>query len=131
MSLEIERKFLVGSAPPLEAQDHREHIRQGYLAEEGEVELRLRITDQRSVITIKAGHGMARTEVEVDIDPSDADELWPFTEGRRLEKTRHKIRLGELTAELDVFEGSLAGTSVVEVEFASADAAERFVPPVW
>jgi len=131
MSLEIERKFLLGSEPPTEGHRRAEHIRQGYLAEEGEVELRLRISDQRSVITIKAGRGMSRTEVEVEIAPGDAEELWQFTAGRRLEKTRHRIDLGELTAELDIFEGDLAGTSVVEVEFESAEAAERFVPPAW
>ncbi|MBN8867391.1 MAG: CHAD domain-containing protein [Solirubrobacterales bacterium] len=36
-----------------------------------------------------------------------------------------------MVAELDVFEGDLAGTSVVEVEFSSERAARRFRPPSW
>ena len=58
--------------------------------------------------------------------------LWPLTEGRRLDKTRHLFPLGDgLTAELDVYEGAHAGLLVAEVEFASAGASEAFAPPDW
>ncbi|MCU1398460.1 MAG: adenylate cyclase [Acidimicrobiales bacterium] len=106
-------------------------IRQGYLAEEHDVELRLRITDVGSVITIKAGSGLHRTEVECTITDADARSLWPRTVGRRLEKVRHRVDLGDLTAEVDVYGGALDGLVVVEVEFTSAATADAFTPPDW
>ncbi len=36
-----------------------------------------------------------------------------------------------MVAELDRYEGRLAGLAVVEVEFPDREAAERFVPPAW
>ena len=36
-----------------------------------------------------------------------------------------------LTAEVDVYEGGLAGLLTTEVEFSSLEEAEAFVPPVW
>lgn len=36
-----------------------------------------------------------------------------------------------LTAELDVFEGTLAPLILVEVEFSSEEEANSFVPPSW
>ena len=69
------------------------HIRQGYLAEEGAIEVRLRITTTKATLTVKAGTGMSRTEVEVAISVDEADALWPHTVGRRIDKTRHRVLL--------------------------------------
>ena len=137
MATEIERKFVVDSRPDVLVPGLRgTHIRQGYLAEEGEVTVRVRITDEWSVLTVKAGKAEARTEVEVEVDRSEAEQLWPYSEGRRILKTRYRVPLGEeqgggLVAEVDLFEGDLAGLCVVEVEFESSDAAEAFAPPAW
>ena len=59
------------------------------------------------------------------------DELWLLAGDRHLEKRRARIELGEVVAELDRYEGRLAGLAVVEVEFPDREAAERFVPPAW
>ena len=108
-------------------------MRQGYLAEDGDVTLRVRISDAGSWLTVKAGSGLARTEVEVTIDDEAAEELWPHTNGRQLEKTRYRVELPEsgLVAEVDLFEGELDGLCLVEVEFDSVDAANGFDPPQW
>jgi CYTH domain-containing protein len=109
-----------------------EKLRQGYLAIDGAVEIRLRETDGRTVMTVKAGSGLDRTEVEVALDDDGAADLWPHASARSLEKVRSRIRLDdELTAELDVYEGALAGLRVVEVEFVDLDAADAFSPPAW
>jgi CYTH domain-containing protein len=83
------------------------------------------------VLTVKVGRGRSRTEVELALDPHDASQLWAHTDGRRIEKVRHRIDVGAATAELDVYGGSLAGLLVVEVEFDSEDAADAFVVPKW
>jgi len=68
----------------------------------------------------------------VEIERPVFDELWPETEGRRIEKFRREIKLDQgLTAEVDSYEGGLEGLITVEVEFDSVDAAQRFVAPEW
>jgi adenylate cyclase len=130
VSVEIERKFLVAGSPG--HLDAGETVRQGYLALDGEVEVRVRERGGACRLTVKGGRGLARAEVEVELDRERFEELWPLTEGRRLEKRRFLVELdGETTAELDVYGGSLEGLSVVEVEFAAAEAADGFRPPGW
>ncbi len=38
---------------------------------------------------------------------------------------------GDLTAEIDIYEGNLKGLSVVEVEFPDIEAYKKFETPVW
>ena len=67
MAVEIERKFLVAEPPADDVLGAGVHYRQGYLAGEGDVESRVRIGPDAAWITVKAGRGVARTEVEVAI----------------------------------------------------------------
>jgi len=132
--MEIERKFLVDSPPPLDAAESSA-IEQGYLAitrpgGDGD-EVRLRRRDDQLTLTVKRGGGLVRDEAEIELDPGAFDRLWPLTEGRRLQKRRYLIDAGELTIELDVYAGALEGLLVAEVEFADEDAAAGFQPPEW
>lgn len=128
---EIERKFRAGAVPGLATADGV-RIEQGYLAIDRDAEVRLRRSGQECRLTTKRGHGAEREEVEIEIDPEDLERLWPLTAGRRLAKTRRRIPLeGDLTAEVDVYEGDLAGLRVVEVEFADVAGEKGFEPPDW
>src|SRR5262245_10196985 len=132
MAVEIERKFLVANAPERGDLGRGTPIRQGYLAEEGTVAVRVRITDQQCVVTIKAGGaGLSRTEVEVEIERDEAEALWAHTEGRRVEKTRYHVDASGNQADLDEFGGRLDGLWLVEVEFDSEQEARDFEPPAW
>ena len=133
MPLEVERKFVAVEPPTAHVLGAGVEMRQGYLAEDGGVSLRLRMTDAASVLTVKAGSGLSRTEVESTIDSRAAEELWPYTAGRRIAKTRYRIALPgvEVVAEVDLFDGDLAGLCIVEVEFDSVEAADAFVAPAW
>ena len=128
--MEIERKWLV-TAAPAGMTTAGQHIRQGYVARDGNVEVRVRTIDARSVLTIKVGAGLTRREVELEIGAAEAGELWPATEGRRIEKVRYRVPVGDHVAEVDVYEGPLAGLRTVEVEFASEADAASFVAPPW
>lgn len=130
MALEIERKFLVDEVPPDLEIGSKDEIEQGYLAL-GDSQVRLRRQGDRTLLTAKRGGGMTRDEVEVALDPEPFEELWPLTEGRRLEKTRLTSRFGDRTIEIDVYKGRLAGLTVAEVEFDNADSARAFSPPPW
>ena len=137
MAVEIERKWVAERPPDVVTPDlDGTQLRQGYLAEDGDVTVRVRISADWAKLTIKAGSATARTEVEVDVDLAEAEQLWPFTEGRRIQKTRYRVPLGashgnDLVAEVDLFEGNLAGLCLVEVEFPSEQAAAAFEPPAW
>ena len=128
--IERERRFLVAEVPDDLPPPSR--IVQAYVYTDP-VALRVRrIDDSRHVLTIKAGSGRERTEIEHEIDPDDFATLWDAAGELRLEKRRHRITLpGGLTAELDLYDGQLAGHLLVEVEFPDAGSADAFEPPDW
>jgi len=128
--MERERKFLVDRLPddlgPAVA------IRQGYLALERNVQVRVRRAGTLCTLTVKGGRGRDRTEVETAITAEQFDDLWPLTDGRRIEKARHRVPLGDgRTAEVDLFAGGHEGLQLVEVEFPDDADPDAFVPPPW
>jgi CYTH domain-containing protein len=130
--VEIERKFRVRDLPTLEGLK-AVHVQQGYLTLiDDSVELRLRRADDHHFMTLKSDGGLERLEYEIVIDRAQFETLWPATQGRWVVKTRHVGRLpsGEVF-ELDVFAGNLAQLLLVEVEFASLEAARSFIAPDW
>lgn len=130
--IEIERKFLVDGVPPGVGWDDGEALRQGYLALDGDTEVRLRRRgDGAAVLTLKRGGGRVRAEEELDVGPEQAERLWALTEGRRVEKVRHRADVGGATVELDVYGGDLDGLVVAEVEFPDEAAADAWTPPSW
>lgn len=133
--MEIERRFLVQPGAGVGGAQRVERIDQGYLAidHEGGTEVRIRSRAGTCTLTVKsATAGRARLEEELALDAEHYERLWPLTQGRRLEKDRHVISLPDgLTAELDVYAGSLAGLRIVEVEFADEGEADRFSVPDW
>ncbi len=104
--LEIERKYLLTQIPPEMPRGTTTELHQGYLPGEHIVE-RLRRTTRAKrtnyARTIKLGRGLVRTEIEEPTTRELFDALWPLTEGKRVEKTRHAIKVGALTWEIDVF----------------------------
>jgi adenylate cyclase len=126
---EIERKFRVVRLPT--SLGDGTSLRQAYIAVEGDVEVRVRSDGTHHVLTVKGGAGLERDEIEVAIDPAAFTDLWRLAGDRHLEKTRHRVDLDGLTAEVDLYAGALAGLAVVEVEFASRQEAETFDPPDW
>ncbi|MFA6271194.1 MAG: CYTH domain-containing protein [Candidatus Paceibacterota bacterium] len=135
-SKEIERKFVISALPAeldLSAFEH-DKIRQGYLVNDGQAAVRVRQKGAGFYITYKGaptGHVAERVELETALTQEQFDTLWPGTEGRRVEKTRYKIPYNDHTIELDVFEGANQGHILAEVEFATTDESDAFVPPEW
>jgi CYTH domain-containing protein len=130
-NVEIERKFLIQPpGAPLEGRVGRT-IEQGYLADTP-LQVRLRRVDgARFILTVKSGQGLVRGEHEVELTREQFEALWPLTAGRRLRKRRYEVPHGELTVEVDVYEGSHAGLIVAEVEFPDEVSCHAFAPPEW
>lgn len=139
MAIERERKFLVTAAPP--GGTERVEIHQGYLAVDRAVQARVRrlrtgdgATGAGTItatLTIKAGEGATRVEVERSLTLDEFDDLWPHTLGRRLHKVRTLHPSGDVTVEVDTYLDELVGLVVAEVEFDSDAAMRAFVPPAW
>lgn len=133
---EIERSFLLRGMPPLPSGAEIWRIEQGYLAQDARSgpEGRLRRIEHgdgtiEHVHTVKRGFGLVRSEVERRIDAAEFDRLWPSTEGRRLVKTRHRVRTDDgsgLVWEIDRFEG--IDLVLAEVELPSAETVPS-IPP--
>jgi|SRR5437588_7182286 len=131
--LEIERKFLVTTAPEGLDTYSSKDIDQGYLAvtDDG-VEVRVRRYGSQAFLTVKSGGGRARVEEELEIDERRFGALWALTEGRRLQKVRYLMPVPDgPVIELDVYREELDGLMVAEIEFESPEAAAAFEPPAW
>jgi len=137
MAQEIERKFLLRETP-ISIGIIGNTIQQGYLSIDiNGAEVRLRrinrpIHDDSNFLTIKAGAGLERTEVEIPLSIRHFQALWPLTSERQLTKRRYCIDLvsGDCI-EIDYFKGVLKGLVIAEVEFKSVELAQAFMPPDW
>jgi CYTH domain-containing protein len=131
--IEVERKFIVPERPAGLERNPRQRIEQGYLAvgEDG-VEVRVRRREGDATLTVKSGPGLERVEEEIPIDERRFRSLWSLTGGRRLTKTRYLVPLGDaVTAEVDDYDGELAGLLTAEIEFPSVEASAGFRVPEW
>jgi CYTH domain-containing protein len=129
---EIERKFLVREIPDGLTSYPASDIAQGYLVSlDDGLQVRLRKSDERYLLTYKRGTGNVREEREVELTAEQFDDLWPATEGKRLVKTRYEIPFGDRVVEIDVYHDRHEGLVVAEVEFETEEAAKDFQPPDW
>ena len=130
--IERERKWVVDTPAQSALASSGVEFRQGYLAGDEQRSIRIRDAgEQGCTLTFKAGSGAERTELEWPIERREFDAAWPYTAGRRITKTRHRIPTGDHVIELDVFGGSLDGLILAEVEFRSAEELAAFEPPDW
>lgn len=129
-TMEIEKKYLLKELPDLEKYEcHR--IEQAYLCTDPVV--RVRREDDRYYMTYKGSGMMAREEYNLPLNPAAYEHLSAKADGNIISKKRYLIPLEQegLTAEVDVFAEPFAPLIMAEVEFASREQADRFVPPEW
>ena len=132
--MEIERKFLVDRLPERLDQYPHSEIEQGYLCTSPTV--RIRRMGDAFWLTVKErtrtfSTAIHNREEEFRLSQDGYNHLKSKTDGRFVEKTRYKIPIDGLTAELDIFHGCHEGLMLVEVEFPSTERADSFVAPSW
>jgi adenylate cyclase len=127
---EIERKFLVANDSWKTAKciGQRE-LKQAYLLRDSDRSVRIRVTDNMALFTIKLGTGLTRSEFEYEIPIDEANEMIDEAKLPCLHKTRFYIQNGNDTWELDVFHGALEGLLVAELEL--TEEAQFFEKPNW
>jgi adenylate cyclase len=109
MPFEVERKFLVAN----------DGWKAGVvLASSNGNKVRIRIAEETATVTIKGPRKtMKRAEFEYAIPMSDAEAiLTHMCQGHILKKRRHFVEHSDATWEIDVYEGSLRGIVIAEIE---------------
>lgn len=140
MGAEIERKFLLPVFPATELENEemklvsKQYIYQTYLAFSEDQEIRVRqLVDSSGeshfTHTFKSGHGMVREEIEYSISEPVYKQLLDRTGLIPLEKIRTTVEFQGISFEIDEYKQ--VDLAVVEVEFPSLEAEERFEVPAW
>ena len=127
--LEIERKFLVDQKI-WQPGEQGISVRQGYLAGEGPLLVRIRQQDRKAFLTLKGRTtGISRLEFEYEIPMVDAVGLLRLCQQPLVEKVRYVEEFEGHTWEIDRFFGSNEGLMIAEIELTSED--ESFARPAW
>lgn len=128
--MEIEKKYLTKEIPFSLEGFICKQIQQAYVSYQPTI--RIRKSDEQYYLTVKGKGHMAREEFELLISQKEYDGLHAKIEGNEVRKKRYLIPLESgYTAELDLYEGELAGLLTTEVEFPTVAAAEAFIAPQW
>lgn len=129
MGKEIERKYLVTGNQWKEMAEGVLY-RQGYLNSRKERVVRARTMGEKAALTIKGiTTGATRLEFEYEIPLEDCRQLLELCEQPLIEKTRYKIKVGQLIWEVDEFHGVNEGLTVAECELESED--QEIPLPDW
>ncbi|CAH0337243.1 Inorganic triphosphatase [Flavobacterium sp. CECT 9288] len=130
--IEIERKFIVKNQSFKEEIHTKSIVSQGYLSSNPERTVRVRMKNEKGYLTIKGisnESGTSRYEWEKEIPLNEAVELFKLCEKGAIEKTRHEIKYGNHTYEVDEFHGDNEGLIIAEIELSSEN--EKFDKPNW
>ena len=129
---EIERKFLVKSEAFKDQAFNSYDIRQGFLNSAPERTVRIRLKNDKGLLTIKgksSADGLSRFEWEKEIPKTDAEALLVLCENGIIDKTRYEVKVGNHTFEVDEFYGDNQGLIIAEVELNSKT--DTFEKPDW
>lgn len=130
MSQEIERKFLLKNTDWENLVVKQTSIKQGYLNSNKYRNVRVRITNNLAVLTVKGiTQNMTRQEFEYEIPLEDAQALLSLCEKPLIEKTRYIVPYGNKIWEIDKFYGDNQGLIVAEIELSNEK--EVFTIPNW
>ena len=131
MQIETERKFLVLDDGYKAQAVELHRLRQGYIAHDAGRSVRVRILDDKGILTVKGpfiGLG-SRPEWEKEISLKEAEELFLICKPGSIDKTRWIVPAGERCFEVDEFHGENEGLVMAEIEIESQD--EAFERPSW
>lgn len=132
--LELEKTYLVRNLPAGLEKCASEKLSDCYLPlTSAHPKLRLRQRGGRYEITKKepvAGDASEQEETTIELT---AEEYAAFATvaGKRLCKRRYCYPCGDITAEIDVFEGDLRGLVMADFEFTGVQEKAAFTPPDW
>ncbi|WP_315765813.1 MULTISPECIES: CYTH domain-containing protein [unclassified Bradyrhizobium] len=123
MPVEIERKFLVKNDTWRDQATHSERLRDGLVAREHDLKVRIRCYGDRTTLCVKGGRqGISREEFEYEIPREHAAAIFAHCGGRILEKTRYYVPGQSGIWQVDVYQDVLDGVVIAEIELPSESA---------
>ena len=129
MAIETERKFLVMGTDWKDGAASSE-FSQGYLSQDPERSVRVRIAGDQAFLTIKGmSKGISRQEFEYPIPADDARQLLSLCLPAIISKTRYIVETKGHRWEVDEFHGDNQALVIAEVELDSAS--ETIELPPW
>jgi CYTH domain-containing protein len=131
VGLEIERKYLVDKEKwSIIPKENGHYISQGYMLNDHEKSIRIRLIDNQGFLNIKgAVVGASRPEYEYEIPKEEAIELLEKFCAATISKIRYCIHYKGKLWEVDEFLGENEGLIVAEIELESEN--ETFELPEW
>lgn len=128
---EIEYKFLVDTEKwELMSKPEPTLIVQGFLSKSNGLVVRVRIKGAKGYLTVKGKtNGISRTEFEYEIPVADVEAMLAEFTDKSIRKWRYEIEFQGKTWEVDVFQGTLSGLILAELEVQSEE--EEFELPDW
>jgi CYTH domain-containing protein len=126
--IEIERKFLV-QQDRLTLSGGFSTISQWYIMRGDLRSLRVRKKNDQFIMTVKAGGGISRLEIERELTREEAEGLIACAIDAPIVKRRYEVPVGEHVWEVDIFAGSNEGLILAEIELNAED--EAFERPAW
>jgi len=130
--IEIERKFLVNSDNYKKEASRITEITQGFLNSNKERTVRVRLREDKGMITVKgltSQDGTTRFEWETGLSEDEAKALLNLCEETIIKKSRYDIIIGEHVFEVDEFHADNEGLVIAEIEL--GDKNEEFQKPSW
>ena len=130
--VEIERKFKVSDTSFKKVARSSAKMVQGFLNTDPERTVRVRLHNDKGLITIKGktfAKGTSRREWEFQISADQAKELLQICEPGLIQKTRYQVPVGKHIFEVDEFEGDNLGLLIAEIELQEEQ--ETFEVPSW
>jgi CYTH domain-containing protein len=92
-------------------------------------EARIRARGEKYFLTLKGDGTLSRDEKEAEIPKEEFEFCWPYTYGKRIEKTRIEVPWEGLTAEIDMYLDRQL--MIAEVECPDLETALRLKPLGW
>ncbi len=131
MGAEIERKFLLDQAKwEAFTKPKGKVIKQFYLLNEIEKNVRVRVKGDKGFLTIKGKtEGISRAEFEYEIPVSEAEAMFTQFAKKGIDKIRYEIDHAGHIWEVDEFHGDNEGLILAEIELQSES--ESFEKPDW
>ncbi len=132
---ELELTYLAKDLPAGLAQAQKKEMLDIYIpAASDHPNLRIRKNGDKYEITKKEpivkGDASRQFETTIPLRSEEFAELSQLP-GKRVAKTRYLYKENGTNYEIDVFAGELAGLVLVDVEFATAEAKNKFTKPEW
>lgn len=127
----VRRKFVLLQLPPASLKAQGDEIEEGFIVSSSLRDLRLRRSGKNYYISFREKLTSCFHHQDIKITKSNFEQLWPFTEGKRIRSKRYLFRLNNRKVKIDCFLGEHAPLQLIEVFFSTIQASRDFKKPSY